>query len=97
MAIVKVTVTTSAVDQPSSTAAQGGIVITLSNGAAPQTIAAAPYEVVFNDVAVGSYTFTAQAVDVNGNAVGAAITSESFTVAAPVVYNMPSGITVSVA
>lgn len=96
MAIVTVTVATTAVDQPSSTAAQGGILITLSNGAAPQTISAAPYQAVFNDVAVGSYTITAQAVDVNGNAVGSPITSEAINVAAPVVFQMPSGISVTV-
>jgi hypothetical protein len=96
MATVVITAASVAADQPASTAAQAGISISMSNGSAAQVIAAAPFAATFTDVAPGSYTATAFAVDVNGNQVGSPITSDSFTVAAPVVYNMPSGITVTV-
>jgi uncharacterized protein (DUF2141 family) len=96
LATVTVVVASVEADQPSITAAQGGISISISNGSAAQVIAAAPYQAVFENVAPGSYTASAVAQDVNGNAVGTAITSEAFTVAAPVSYNIPQSITVTV-
>ncbi|MGA7781157.1 MAG: hypothetical protein WCA85_26090 [Paraburkholderia sp.] len=96
MSTVVATLSTVESDQPATTAAQGGITFTLSGGAPSQLIAAAPYSASFSDVAPGSYTVTTQAVDVNGNAVGAAVTSEEFAVAAPVQYNLPSGLNISV-
>lgn len=97
MSTVTVVVATSEVDQPSSTAAQAGISISISNGSAAQTITTAPYQAVFENVAPGSYTATAHAIDANGNAVGSPVTSEAFTVAAPVAYQIPASITVTVA
>ncbi|MDE1182318.1 MAG: hypothetical protein PW947_17905, partial [Paraburkholderia sp.] len=83
--------------QPAGTAAQGGIMFTLSNGAAPQLVAVAPFSATFADVAPGSYTVTAQAVDVAGAAVGPAVISEAFTVADDsVAYLLPAGLTVTV-
>jgi hypothetical protein len=96
MSTVIVTLATVEADQPAGTAAQGGIVFTLSNGAAPQTIAAAPFTASFADVVPGSYVATCQAVDVNGNPVGALLTSDQFTIAAPVPFQIPSSISVTV-
>lgn len=84
-------------DQPAGTAAQGGITFTLSNGAPAQMIAAAPFSASFADVAFGSYTVTTQAVDVNGQAVGAPSVSEAFNVIDDSVkYQLPGGMTISV-
>lgn len=96
MATVVVTLATVETNQPAGTAAQGGIVFTLSNGAPAQTIAAAPFAASFADVAPGTYSATAHAIDVNGQMVGSVMTSESFTVAPPVPYQMPATITVAV-
>lgn len=96
MSTVTVTVASVEADQPSSTAAQGGISISISNGSAAQLITAAPYAATFTDVAPGQYTASAYAVDVNGNTVGTVMTSEPFTVAAPVAYQMPASISVTV-
>ena len=72
-----------------------GVKITLSNGAA-QVIAAAPYSATFTDVAPGSYTASAQAVDAAGADLGAAAVSAEFTIAAPVSVDVPSVVTVTV-
>jgi hypothetical protein len=97
MSTVIVTVATQAQSFPAGTAA-AGITITLVGAAvAPQTVTAAPYSASFADVAPGTYTASAQAVDHAGNALGAAAVSESFTIAAPdVMVDVPATVSVTV-
>jgi len=52
-------------------------------------LTAAPYVAEFADVGPGEFAITAQAVDKEGNALGAAITG-SVTIAAPVVEEAPA-------
>jgi hypothetical protein len=97
MKTVVVVLSTVASAQAAGTAAQGGIVFALSNGAPSQMIAAAPYSASFVDVAPGTYTATAQAVDVNGVAVGELKTSAPFTIEDDSVpYNLPDTLTVNI-
>ena len=73
-----------------------GIVITVE-GIAPQTITAAPYQAVFDNLAPGTYTATAQAVDHAGASLGAVATSAPFTIAAPEVnVDIPQTVTVTI-
>lgn len=97
MANVIVTVATQQQAFPAGTAA-AGLVITLAGASvAPQHVTAAPYTASFADVAPGTYTASAQAVDANGNPLGAAAVSEAFTIAAPdVMVDVPATVTVSV-
>jgi hypothetical protein len=96
MSTVIVAVATTSTSFPAGTVA-AGIVISLSGGAVPaQTVTAAPYTASFADVAPGTYTATAQAVDSSGNPLGAAATSAEFTVAAPVMVDVPQTVTVQV-
>lgn len=96
MSTVIVTVATQSESFPSTTI-PAGIVISLSGGAvAPQTITAAPYTASFSDVAPGQYTASAQAVDHAGNALGAAAVSAEFTIAAPVMVDIPQTVSVTV-
>jgi hypothetical protein len=96
MSTVVVSVATQSVAFPSTTV-PAGIVITLVGATnTPQTVTAAPYTASFADVAPGVYTASAVAVDSSGNSLGAAAVSESFTVAAPVMVDVPSTVTVSI-
>lgn len=96
MSTVIVSVATASTPFPAGTVA-AGIVITLSGGIAPQTVTAAPYSASFSDVAPGTYTASAQAVDASGNALGAAAVSTEFTIAAPDVnVDIPQTISVTV-
>jgi hypothetical protein len=96
MSTVIVTVATSQVAFPSTTI-PAGIVISLSGGSVPaQTITAAPYSASFSDVAPGQYTASAQAISHDGTPLGAAAVSAEFTVAAPVMVDVPSTVTVQV-
>jgi hypothetical protein len=82
---------------PAGSPAQGGIVFSLSSGATAQTITAAPYSATFTDVPVGTWTASAQAVDVNGAAVGAAATSAEFTIMDDSVhFAIPQTLTVTI-
>jgi hypothetical protein len=96
MSTVIVTVATTSTPFPSGTV-PAGIVISLSGDSVPsQTITSAPYTASFSDVAPGSYTASAQAVDHAGNPLGAAATSAEFTVAAPVMVDVPQTVSVTV-
>lgn len=97
MATVIVSIATQAQAFPAATVA-GGIVITLVGAAvAPQTVTTAPYSASFADVAPGTYTASAQAIDHAGNPLGAAAVSEAFTVAAPdVMVDVPATVSVTV-
>lgn len=96
MSTVVVTLATQQQAFPAGTVA-AGIVISLSGGTIPaQTVTAAPYTASFADVAPGTYTATAQAVDASGNALGDPKVSAEFTVAAPVMVDVPETITVQV-
>lgn len=96
MSTVIVTVATQSQSFPAGTV-PAGIVISLSGGAiAPQTITAAPYSASFSDVAPGTYTANAQAVAADGSALGAAAVSAEFTVAAPVMVDVPSTVSIQV-
>lgn len=97
MSTVIVTLETVATPFPAGTVA-AGISISLSGGAVPaQTVTAAPYTASFADVAPGSYTASAQALDANGQPLGAAAMSAEFTIAAPdVSVDVPSTVTVAI-
>ena len=80
MSTVVVTVVTQSQQFPAGTEAAG---IKVSLGGFPdQTLTAAPYVAEFADVGPGEFAITAQAVDAEGNALGAAVTG-SVTIAAP--------------
>lgn len=97
MSTVVVAVETSSTPFPAGTV-PAGIVISLSGGAVPaQTVTTAPYSASFSDVAPGTYTATAQAVDASGNQLGAPAVSAEFTIAAPDVnVDVPSVVNVTV-
>lgn len=96
MKTVVVSVATSVSQFPAGTA-PAGLMISLSDPAyAPQHITTAPYAATFSNVAPGSYTASAQAIDANGVALGDPITSTSFTVAADDAAPVESAATVSV-
>ena len=98
MSTVIVTVATASAPFPAGTVA-AGIVISIPNQTlvSPQTITAAPYSATFDNVAPGTYTATAQAVDHAGAPLGAASTSDSFTISAPdVTVDVPQSISVTV-
>lgn len=97
MSTVIVAVETQSQQFPSTTVS-AGVSISLSGGAVPaQVISAAPYSATFADVAPGTYTASAQAVDAAGNAIGAAAVSAEFTIAAPdVSIDVPSVVNVTV-
>jgi uncharacterized protein with FMN-binding domain len=73
----------------------GGIVVSLLNAAdnsvsqAAPAVKTAPYVANFTGVADGAYIASAQAVDSNGNALGAAVTA-AFNVA-DLTYDAPTG------
>lgn len=69
---VNVTVVTTSQDFPAGTVG-AGIVVTFGKFA-PVTLATAPYNTVFSDVAAGDYTISAQLVDASNAPLGAAIT-----------------------
>jgi hypothetical protein len=97
LATVIVTLATQQQAFPAGTAAAGIVITLVGASVAPQHITAAPYSASFSDVAPGTYTASAQAVDANGNALGAGAVSAEFTVAAPdVMVDVPSVVTVSV-
>lgn len=92
---VIVTIETVEANFPPGTVA-AGINFTLSGGVvAPQLVTAAPFTASFADVADGSYTVSAQAVDAAGTAIGAAAVSSEFVVATDVSIAIPSVVTVS--
>jgi len=96
MSTIIVTVATTSTPFPSTTI-PAGIVISLSGGNVPaQTITTAPYSASFSDVAPGNYTASAQAIDHAGNPLGAAAVSAEFTVAAPVMVDVPQTVTIQV-
>ncbi|PVX61215.1 hypothetical protein [Paraburkholderia unamae] len=96
MSTVIVTLSTKQQVFPAGTV-PAGIKFSLSDGSiAPQTVGAAPYSASFADVAPGTYTAIAQAVDASGNALGDPATSAAFTVSAPVLVDVPDVITVTV-
>jgi len=97
MSTVIVTLETVATPFPAGTVA-AGIVISLSGGVVPaQTITTAPYAASFVDVAPGTYTASAQAIDASGAPLGAAAVSAEFTIAAPdVSIDIPSVVTVAI-
>lgn len=97
MSTVIVTVETQAQPFPSGTVA-AGVSISLSGGVLhAQLITTAPYSASFADVAPGTYTASAQAVDASGNPLGAAAVSAEFTIAAPEVnVDVPSVVTVAI-
>lgn len=97
MSTVIVAVETTSTPFPAGTVA-AGVSISLSGGAVPaQTVTAAPYSATFADVAPGTYTASAQAVDASGNPLGAAAVSAEFTIAAADVnVDIPSTVTVTV-
>jgi hypothetical protein len=93
---VVVTIETVETQFPAGTVA-AGINFTLSGGVVPaQLVTAAPFTVSFADVADGSYTVTAQAVDAAGTAIGAAAVSAEFVIASDVSIAIPSVVTVSI-
>lgn len=96
MSTVIVTVATSQVAFPSTTVPAGIVITLVGASVAPQTITAAPYSASFADVAPGNYTASAQAIDHAGNALGSAAVSAEFTVAAPVMVDVPQTVTVTV-
>lgn len=97
MATVVVTIATQQQAFPSSTVPAGIVVTLVGASVAPVQIAGAPYSASFSDVAPGSYTASAQAVDSLGNPLGSAIASEPFTVSAPdVMIDVPMSVSVSV-
>jgi len=87
MSTVVVTVVAQAQQFPAGTET-AGIKVSLA-GFPEQTLTAAPYVAEFADVGPGEFAITAQAVDKEGNALGAAITG-SVTIAAPVVEEAPA-------
>jgi predicted phage tail protein len=97
MSTVVVTVETTSTPFPAGTVA-AGIAIALSGApVAPQVVTTAPYSASFSDVAPGTYTATAQAVDASGNALGSPAVSAQFTIAAPDVnVDVPSTVNVTV-
>lgn len=95
---VVVTIETVATPFPAGTVPTG-INISLSGGVVPAHVAmAAPYAATFTDVAPGTYTATAQAIDSNGAPLGAAAVSAEFTITADpdVNVDIPSIVTVSI-
>ncbi|MBN3757248.1 hypothetical protein G3N95_30200 [Paraburkholderia sp. Tr-20389] len=96
MANVIVTVATQQQAFPAGTAAAGIVITLVGASVAPQHISAAPYSASFSDVAPGTYTASAQAVDANGNPLGAAAVSAEFTIAAPVMVDVPQTVSVTV-
>lgn len=96
MATVIVSIATQQQAFPAGTAAAGIVITLVGASVAPQHISASPYSASFSDVAPGTYTASAQAVDANGNALGAAATSAPFTIEAPVMVDVPQTVTVSV-
>jgi predicted phage tail protein len=96
MSTVIVTLSTKQQVFPAGTV-PAGIKFSLSDSTIqPQTVSTAPYSASFSDIAPGTYTATAQAVDASGNALGDPATSAEFTVAAPVMVDVPDVITVTV-
>ena len=96
MATVTVVIETVATPFPAGTVL-AGIVISMEGIVTSKTITAAPYQAVFDNVAPGTYTATAQAVDHSGSALGAAATSAPFTIAAPDVnVDIPQTVTVTI-
>lgn len=97
MKTVIVTIESQKQDFPAGTA-PAGISITLSGGVhAPIVIASpGPYAATFGDVPSGVYSATAQAVDVNGAALGASAASAEFTIDADTVsVDVPMSISIS--
>jgi hypothetical protein len=92
---VVVTIETVETQFPAGTVA-AGILFTLSGGAAPVLVAAAPFTASFADVADGSYTVTAQAVAADNSPIGAGASSAEFVVASDVSIAIPSVVTVSI-
>lgn len=77
----------------------GSYVVSLVGGVQQSiSIGAAPFEGEFVGVAAGNYTISAQALDVNGNAVGAAVACAEFNVPADTQnIGLVQSITISVA
>lgn len=96
MSTVIVTLETVATSFPTGTIPAGIVITLVGSSVAPQTVTAAPYSASFADVAPGQYTASAQAVDHAGAALGAAAVSAEFTIAAPVMVDVPSVVTVTV-
>lgn len=97
MATVVVSLETQSQNFPAGTVAAGIVITIVGSSIAPQTVTAAPYSATFADVPAGQYSASAQAVDSNGNALGAAAVSAQFTVAAPdVAIDIPSVVNVTV-
>jgi hypothetical protein len=97
MANVVVTIATQQQAFPGSTVPAGIVVTLIGASTSPVHVAGAPYTASFSDVAPGSYTASAQAVDSLGNPLGSAIVSDQFTVAAPdVMIDVPATVSVTV-
>ena len=97
MATVVVTLETQSQNFPAGTVAAGIVVSIVGASVAPVHLTAAPYSATFADVPAGSYSANAQAVDANGNPLGAAAVSAQFTIAAPdVAVDVPTVLTVSI-
>jgi len=91
-------ITTTQQSFPEGTVA-GGVLVTISGPSQvdPQTLHAAPYSfTVPAGLAAGDYTVTAQAIDEARVPLGAAVNT-SFTVAPPVLVDVPQAIAVAVA
>lgn len=95
MTTVTVTIATAST-KFNSTIATRGIAIAVG-GLPPQIVTTAPYTAIFNDVAPGSYSATAQALDTDGGRIGTLVSSDPFTIADPgVMLDIPLSITVSI-
>ena len=99
--VVSITYADSAATFPAGTVVDHIVVSIADTAASPpvlvsQNVPAATATVTFANVAPGTYTATAQAVDATGAALGAAATA-TFTVAAPATISVSLPASVSVA
>lgn len=76
----------------------GGIVVSVSGPVTlpSQTLTSAPYTAVFAGLTAGSYTFTAQAIDHTGAALGIPVT-DIFVIEPDVSIDVPQSITFAAA
>jgi hypothetical protein len=77
-----------------------GISVSLGNSSQnvgfSEVLTAAPYSVTFDDVPAGDYVATAQAIDADGNPLGAAVTANIIVEPDAVQVDIPASISVTV-
>src|SRR5690348_4716738 len=96
---VALTLAVAATSFPAGTAA-GGIMVSLEsadkNLGFTDVLKAAPYTTTFENVPAGDYVATAQAVDVDGNSLGEAVTANVTVAPDAVQVDIPASISVTV-